>query len=473
MHAVVAFSPDTSSIKPQLSSRRVLPHNQEAEESVIGGILFNGRTFSQVVECVDATDFYHDPLKAIFEAMIELDQISQPIDIITVSERMRQNNTMGKLKAYNGEAYLADLATRIATVENITYWAQIVKEKAIARRLIEGATQVVEKGYTDYPDVNEYVDEAQQIIFDIANRSNRQGYEAIRKVIHTTIRLVENRTSQKEAVTGIPTGYERFDELTAGFQPGELVIIAARPSMGKTAFALNCIQNAAIKHKIPSLIFSLEMSKESLVERMLCGEAHLDSQKLRRGILTGKEWIDLTKYAGLISEAPIWIDDSGSPTLMEIRAKCRRWRSDPNIFKQGISQMGIIVVDYLQLIQGRSQGKDSNREREISEISRGLKGLAKELSVPVVALSQLNRSVESRADKRPVASDLRESGALEQDADLICFIYRDEVYNKETKDKGIAELIIGKQRSGPTGLVRLEFVHNQTRFKNLPEGRKE
>ena len=474
MRFVSSFSKDPfapSSVPSSSINRRVLPHNQEAEESVVGGILFNGRTFSQVVEFVDVADFYHDPLRAIFEAMIELDQMSQPIDMITVADRMRKNNSIGKLKAYNGEAYLAELATQIATIENISYHAQIVRDKAMARRLIEGATKVVEKGYTDYADVNEYIDSAQQIIFEIANKSSRQSFEPIRKVLHTAIKALEHRYSKKEAITGIASGYHRFDELTTGLQPGELVIVAARPSMGKTAFALNCVQHAAMQHKIPSLVFSLEMSKESLIERVLCCEARIDSQKLRRGMLTTKEWVDLTKAAGTISEAPIWIDDSGAPTLMEIRAKARRWRSDPNIFKKGISQMGVIVVDYLQLVHGTSQGKDGNREREISEISRGLKALAKELSVPVIALSQLNRSVESRADKRPVSSDLRESGAIEQDADLICFIYRDEVYNKETKDKGVAELIIGKQRNGPTGVVRLAFLNHYTRFENLAEGR--
>ena len=274
-------------------------------------------------------------------------------------------------------------------------------------------------------------------------------------------------------MTGVATDYLKFDEMTAGFQPGDLVIIAARPSMGKTAFAMNCAQNAALNHGIPTLVFSLEMSKESLIERVLCSEARVESQKLRSGFLETRDWIGITKAAGRIAEAPMWIDDSGAPSLMEIRAKCRRWRSDSAVFPQGIEQLGLVVVDYLQLVHGTPQGREQNREREISEISRGFKALAKELKVPVVALSQLNRSVESRADKRPMASDLRESGAIEQDADVICFIYRDEFYNKETADKGVAEIIIGKQRNGPTGTARLNFQSQYTRFENLAEDRSE
>lgn len=453
------------------AGRRVLPHNREAEEAVIGGILFNGKAFGQVVERITVHDFYHEPLKAIFASMIELDQQSKPIDIVTVAEQMRQSDLLPKLRAYNGEAYLAELATQVATVENISHHAQIVYDKAMARRLIEGATTILEKGYSDDGDVREYMNQSQQIIFDIVNRSNKQSYEPVREVLTKTIKTLEQRYSRKEAITGVPTGYTKLDELTAGLQPGELVIIAARPSMGKTALAINCAQHAALRHNIPSLIFSVEMSKESLMERLLCSEARIDSQRLRAGFLETRDWIHLTKAASHLSEAPIWIDDSGAPTLMEIRAKCRRWRSDPMIFKKGMSQHGMVVVDYLQLLQGTTHSKDANREREISEISRGLKALAKELSVPVVALSQLNRSVESRADKRPMASDLRESGAIEQDADVICFIYRDEVYNKETTDKGVAEIIIGKQRNGPTGVVRLAFLNQYTRFENLAEHR--
>ncbi len=469
----------SSSFEPALSPLplaqgnpgRTLPRNLEAEEAVIGGILFNGRTLNQVAEHLEIDDFYHPANRAIYEAMVELDHQSRPIDLITVAEQMRAADTIGKLRAFHGEAYLAELANKVATVENIVYHARIVRDKATARSMIEAASTIQSRGYNDFTEVDEYLDEAQRAVFEIVNRTTKQAYEPVKKVLNAAIKALEQRYNRKEAITGVPSGYAKFDEMTAGLQPGDLVIIAARPSMGKTAFVMNCAQNAALDHSVPTLIFSLEMSKESLIERVLCSEARVDSQRLRGGFLETRDWINVTKAASRISEAPIWIDDSGAPTLMEIRAKCRRWRGDSTIFQRNVQQHGLVVVDYLQLIQGRQQGRDSSREREISEISRGLKALAKELSVPVVALSQLNRSVESRADKRPMSSDLRESGAIEQDADLICFIYRDDVYNKDSPDKGVAEIIIGKQRNGPTGTVRLAFLNQFTRFENLAESR--
>jgi replicative DNA helicase len=413
--------------------RRVLPHSEDAEESVIGGLLFSGRAMTLVGDIINADDFYDAKNEAIYAAIVDLDQRSRPVDLITVAEQMRQSGTLSKLAAHGSEAYLAELLNKVATVENIAHHARIVREKATARRLILAASAIQERGYSEEVDVDGYIDQAQQAVFEIANRSNRQSYEPVRRVLHNAIKALELRFSRKQAVTGVATDYLKFDEMTAGFQPGDLVIIAARPSMGKTAFVMNCAQNAALNHGIPTLVFSLEMSKESLIERVLCSEARVESQKLRSGFLETRDWIGITKAAGRIAEAPMWIDDSGSPSLMEIRAKCRRWRSDTSVFPQGIEQLGLVVVDYLQLVHGTPQGREQNREREISEISRGFKALAKELKVPVVALSQLNRSVESRADKRPMASDLRESGAIEQDADVICFIYRDEFYNKETR----------------------------------------
>ena len=452
--------------------RRVLPNSKDAEESVLGGILFSGRAISLVADLVDAADFYDARHEAIYGAMAELDQKSRPIDLITVAEQMRQSGTMAKLAASDNEVYLAELANKVATIENIAQHARIIRAKATARRLILEASGIVDKGY-EAVEVEEYIDHAQQVVFEIANRSNRQSYEPVRKVLHNAIKAIEQRFNRKEAITGVPSDFHKFDGMTAGFQPGDLIIIAARPSMGKTAFVMNCAQNAALNHSIPTLVFSLEMSKESLIERVLCCEARVESQKLRSGFLETRDWINITKVASTIAEAPMWIDDSGSPSIMEIRAKCRRWRSDQGVFPKGVEQMGLVVIDYLQLIHGAPQGREQNREREISEISRGLKALAKELRVPVVALSQLNRSVESRADKRPMASDLRESGAIEQDADLICFIYRDEQYNKESPDQGIAEIIIGKQRNGPTGTARLAFRKEYTRFENLAEDRVE
>jgi replicative DNA helicase len=451
----------------------VLPHSDDAEESVIGGILFSGRAITAVADLIDPPDFYDAKHEAIYAAMVELDQRSKPIDLITVAEEMRRAGSFTKLAAVGSEAFLADLANKTASVENIAQHARIVRSKSTARRLILAAADIVDSGYSDQIEVDEYIDQAQSKVFEIQSRSNRQSYEPVRKVLHGAIKALEARFHRKQAVTGVPSGYVQFDELTAGLQPGDLVIIAARPSMGKTAFVMNCVQNAALNSRVPSLVFSLEMSKESLIERVLCSEARVESQKLRSGFLDSRDWIHITKAASHIAEAPLWIDDGGAPTLMEIRAKCRRWRSDPSIFPDGLSQMGLVVIDYLQLIHGSSQGRDHSREREISEISRGLKALAKELKVPVVALSQLNRSVESRADKRPMSSDLRESGAIEQDADLICFIYRDVVYNKDSPDKDVAEIIIGKQRNGPTGTVRLAFHNQYTRFENLAEDRAE
>ncbi|MDB4970341.1 MAG: dnaB [Myxococcales bacterium] len=464
----------------QESSRPTPPHSQEAEESVIGGILVHARKFNDVAEFLVPDDFYHPALRAIFEAMVELDSSSKPIDALTVVEQMRALETFEKLRAFNSADYLTELMSKIVTAENIGYHARIIRGKATARRLVEACREIAARGYGEYGDVDEYIDAAEREIFEIASRSQKQSFEPIKQILYTTIKALEKRYERKQAVTGVPTGYHKLDAMTAGMQPGDLVIIAARPSMGKTSFVMNMVLNAAMqkdpatgKHPFPALVFSLEMSKESLCERLLCSEARVDSMKLRGGFLETKDWIRITTAAGKLAEAPILIDDSGSPTLLEIRAKARRWRADNNLFYGDHEQMGVIVIDYLQLVQGRAT-KDDNRQREISEISRGLKALAKELRVPVIALSQLNRSLESRADKRPMLSDLRESGAIAQDADVIAFIYRDEVYSKDEckeEDKGVAEIIIGKQRNGPTGHVRLAFLNMYTRFENIAEGR--
>ena len=452
------------------SGARVLPWSQEAEMSVVGGILLHPAAFVQVADVVQAEDFYHPAHAAIYTAMIELDEASKPIDAITVGEQMRATDTFHKLRAMNGEGYFAELTSAVVTIENISFHARIVHGKATVRRLIETAQEIAAHGYGEYGDVEEFIDTAERSIFEIAQRSQRSSYEAIQKILGRAIKAIEKRYDRKQAITGVPSGYHKLDAMTSGFQPSDLIIIAARPSMGKTSLVMNAVQNAAIEFGVPALVFSLEMSKESLVERLLCSESRVDSTRLRGGFLEQRDWINLTKAASRISEASISIDDSGAPTLLDIRAKARRWRGDPSVFKSP-DQHGMIVLDYLQLIHGRPAGREQNREREISEISRGLKSLAKELRVPVIALSQLNRAVESRADKRPMMSDLRESGAIEQDADVIAFIYRDEVYNKETPDKGVAEVIIGKQRNGPTGSVRLKFLSEYTRFENLSEDR--
>jgi replicative DNA helicase len=466
--AYLANEPSSAAHRP------VPPQSQESEESVIGGVLVHPKRFNEVAEFLLPEDFYHPALRVIYEAMIELDNSSKPIDAITVIEQMRALDTFDKLRAFNGADYLTELMGKVVTVENIAFHARIVRGKATARRLVEACREIAAKGYGEYGDVDEYIDAAERSIFEIAQRSTRASYEPIKEILKTTIRALERRYDRKQAITGVASGFHKFDAMTAGLQPGDLVIIAARPSMGKTSFVMNAVQNAAIQYKVPSLVFSLEMSKESLGERLLCSQARVDSTKLRGGFLDTRDWVQITKAASEIAEAPMFIDDSGAPTLLEIRAKSRRWRADPNLFKSP-DQLGLIVIDYLQLVQGRA-AKDDNRQREISEISRGLKALAKELRVPVVALSQLNRSLESRADKRPMLSDLRESGAIEQDADVITFIYRDEVYSKDQckeEDRGVAEIIIGKQRNGPTGTCRLAFLNTYTRFENLAEGRDE
>lgn len=435
--------------------------------TVVGGILLHPKAFVQVADIVTPDDFFHPAHAAIFTAMVDLDEASKPIDAITVGEQMRSTDTFHKLRAFNGEGYFAELTSAVVTIENIGFHARIIHGKATVRRLIEAAQHIAAKGYGEYGDVDEFIDQAEHAIFEIAARTQKSSYESVQKVLGRAIKAIEKRYDRKQAITGVPSGYHELDAMTCGFQPSDLIIIAARPSMGKTSLVMNAVGNAAIEFGVPALVFSLEMSKESLVERLLCAESRVDSTRLRGGFLEQRDWINLTKSAGRISEAPISIDDSGAPTLLDIRAKARRWRSDPSVF-QSMEQHGIIVVDYMQLIHGRPNANgEQNREREISEISRGLKALAKELRVPIIALSQLNRGPEARSDKRPMMSDLRESGALEQDADVIAFLYRDEYYNKDSADKGKAEVIIAKQRNGGTATVELAFLPHLTRFENL------
>ncbi len=452
--------------------RRILPQHLEAEEAVVGGVLFSGRAFVQVAELLQPGDFYDPVLRVIYEAMIELDAQSRAIDILTVAAQLKKADTLSKLTARGGEAYLVELSSKIATVENIAHHAHLVREKATARQLIEAASRIMDAGYAGRLDADQYVDQAQRAVFDVAVRGAGAGWQTARQVLHATLKAAETRYERarrgESVVTGVPTRFGDFDVLTAGLQPEELIIIAGRPSMGKTAFVMNCAMNAAAgidgEPGFPVLVFSLEMGKQSLMERLICSEARVQSDRLRTGNLLDRDWVNIAASASRIAEAPLLIDDRGSPTLMEIRSKCRRWRADPQYFPPGCETLGMVVIDYLQLIAG--SGRES-REREVSEISRGLKALAKELHLPVVALSQLSRECEKRNDKRPMASDLRESGQIEADADLICFVYRDEVYNKESPDRGIAEIIIGKQRNGPTDTVRLTFLREYTRFENL------
>lgn len=439
--------------KQELSSPKLPPQNLEAEQAVLGGILIENEALFRVVELLARDDFYRESHRKIFTTMLELSEKNEAVDLLTLTDRLKAK---GELEDVGGSSYLSNLVDGVSTAANITYHAKIVREKAVLRNLIASATQIVSQGYQAAGNVDQFLDEAEKIIFEIAQKKVQKSFYAFKDIVKDSFKEIEKLYERKELVTGVDTGFSDFNKLTSGFQRGDLVIIAGRPSMGKTAFALNILMHAAMQAKIPCAIFSLEMSKEQLVQRMLCTEARVDSSKLRGGFLSESDWPNLTRAAGALSEAAIFIDDTPALNVLEVRAKARRLQKEVGL--------GMIVVDYLQLMRG-IQYMDS-REREISEISRSLKALAKELNVPVVALSQLNRGVEMRQNKRPQLADLRESGAIEQDADVIVFLYRESAYDRETIHKNEAELIIGKQRNGPVGLVKLTFLPQFTRFED-------
>jgi replicative DNA helicase len=390
--------------------------------------------------------------------MMELSDRSEPVDLITLSEFLKAK---GELDAVGGTAYLASLANLVPTAANIAHYARIVREKGILRHLITVATGIATRGLEDQGNVEEFLDEAEKSIFDISEKRIKPSFVFLGDMMNDSIKMVEKLYERKEMVTGVPTGYNDLDRLTAGLQPADLIVVAGRPSMGKTAFSLNVAAHAALHAGIGIAVFSLEMAKEQLGLRMLCSEARVDHSKVRSGHLAEREFPALVSAAGRLAEAPIYIDDTPAISILELRAKSRRLVRDRD------KKIGLIIVDYLQLMRGMSMVQ--NREQEISEISRSLKALAKELYVPVIAISQLNRRVEDRGDKRPMMADLRESGAIEQDADVIVFIYRDEVYNKDTTDPGTAEIIVAKQRNGPTDTVRLTFINKITRFENYSQ----
>jgi replicative DNA helicase len=436
---------------------RVPPHSLEAETSVLGAILLNNEVLSRVADVLDREDFYRTGHRLLYETMIDLSEKGSPIDLVTATEALRQRSLLDKA---GGAAYLSGLTSQVPSAENAEHYARIVRDKATLRKLIWVSTEIAGEGYDADSEVADYLDRAEKAIFEITARNIRKPFASVRDILRDTFARIEELYERKDLVTGVPTGYHELDQLTAGLQRADLVIVAGRPGMGKTSFVLNVSQYAAIEARIPVAFFSLEMSKEQLVMRLLCSEARVDSHRLRRGMLRDSDWPKLTRAAGALADAPIFIDDTAGISTLEVRAKARRLKSEADV--------GLIVVDYLQLM--RARGSYDIREQEISEISRSLKALAKELNVPVVALSQLNRGVESRADKRPMISDLRESGAIEQDADVIMFIYRDEVYNKESPDRGIAEIIVGKQRNGPTDSIKLAFLSEFTTFENLARG---
>ena len=440
----------------KLSQLKLPPQNIEAEQSILGGILLENDALNHVLEVLNGEDFYHASHRRIFLSMLELYEKSEPIDLVTLTDTLNMRN---QLDAVGGGPYLTSLVDSVPTAANISYYAKITKEKSILRALINVASEITSMSYEDTGNVDEVLDQAERAIFAISENKIKPSFYPIREMVKDSFKAIERLYEKKELVTGVPTGFEGIDRLTAGFQASDLIIIAGRPSMGKTSFALNISQYAAIEARIPVGIFSLEMSKEQLSLRMLCSEAKVDVQKLRSGFLGENDWPKLTRAAGSLSEAPIFIDDTPALSVLEMRAKSRRLKSEHGL--------GLIIVDYLQLMRGSSGAE--RREQEISEISRSLKALAKELGIPVVALSQLNRKVEDRHDRRPQLADLRESGAIEQDADVITFIYRDEIYNKsdDNPNKGTAEIIIGKQRNGPVGAVKLAFLDKYTTFENL------
>ena len=435
---------------------KIPPQNLEAEQSVLGSILLKAKAFHDVTEIIDPNDFYKENHRVIFEAMIRLFEKSEPLDLLTVTNFLQDHNQLDKA---GSAAYLATLTSIVPVTANIRSYAGIIRQKSILRRLIQINTDVASRCYDEQGNIDTLIDEAEQAIFDITGANKNQSFTPIHQIIPEAFAQVETLYKKKELVTGIPTGYFGIDKMTAGLQPSDLIILAGRPSMGKTALAMNIAQHAAMVEKIGVGIFSLEMSKEQLATRLLCSVGRIDSQRVRTGKLHDEDWPKLTRAVGMLSDSPIYIDDTPAISILEMRAKIRRLASK--------HELGLILVDYLQLMRGRSNIE--NRTQEISEISRSLKAIAKEYRVPVMALSQLNRGLESRSDKRPMMSDLRESGAIEQDADVICFIYRDEVYNKseDNPEKGIAEIIIGKQRNGPTGVVKLMFLSEFTMFENM------
>jgi replicative DNA helicase len=432
------------------------PQNTEAEQSILGGILLDNHAINSVIEILETSDFYSEAHRKIFSAVVELSEKSEPSDLITLSNLLRDKKQLDDI---GGVAYLASLVDNVPSAAHIAHYSRIVKEKSIMRRLIAVSTEILNKSYESSSNVNDVLDDAENAIFQISENKIKPSFFPLKELIKDSFKSIERLYEKKALITGVPTGYDDLDQLTSGLQKSDLIIIAGRPSMGKTALAINIAQNASIKAGIPVAIFSLEMSREQLALRMLASEARVDSQRLRKGFLGETDWPKLTTAAGTLSDAAIFIDDTPGISALEMKAKTRRLKAEHGL--------GLVVLDYLQLMRGRESLMQ--REQEISEISRSLKALAKELNVPVVALSQLNRQVESRTDKRPQMADLRESGAIEQDADVILFIYRDEVYNKseDNPEKGLAEIIVGKQRNGPIGRVKLSFLKDYTRFESL------
>jgi replicative DNA helicase len=444
---------------------RMPPQNLDAERSVLGGVLLDNVAFNDILEVLKPEDFYRDAHRKVFEAMCALFSRSEPIDRVTLKDEL---TVLGAYEAVGGEDFIDLLDKLVPSAANLSYYATIVHEKALARRVIEAAHTIAALGYEQAGEVGEFVDDAERRLFAITEEKARSAFTHVREVVKSTFKTIEQLYERQEEITGISTGFSDLDRLTSGFQPGDLVILAARPSMGKTACALNLATHVGCRarfngKRIGVGIFSLEMPKEQLVMRMLSSEARVDSQRIRTGRLIESDWPKLAQAAGLLADANIHIDDSPALSVLELRAKSRRLAGR---FSDSEAPLGLVIIDYLQLMKGNE--RVDSREQQISEISRSLKALAKELNMPVLALSQLNRSLEKRPDKRPQLSDLRESGSIEQDSDTVIFLFREEVYEKDKEDvKGIAEIIIGKQRNGPIGVANAAFIHEFTRFENL------
>ena len=435
---------------------KVPPHDVEAEQAVIGSMLTDMEAVISSIEILKPEDFYREDNKLIYTAMVNLYSRSEPIDLITVKSELE---SMGKFDQVGGIEYLAELPEKVPTTANASKYIKIVEEKSTLRRLIKTANEIIELGYDPTEDLEDIMEGAEKKIFNLMQDKNQKGYTAIKDVLVDSFTNLEELYNRKQHITGVPTGFIDLDYRTAGLHGSEFILIAARPAMGKSAFVLNIAANAALKANVPVAIFSLEMSKEQMVNRMLCSEAMVDSNKVRTGKLEEEDWAKLAEAIGPLSEAGIYIDDTPGISITEIRARCRKLKLEKNI--------GLVIIDYLQLVQGSSKRALGSREQEIAEISRSLKILAKELDVPVIALSQLSRAVEQRPDHRPMLSDLRESGSIEQDADIVMFLYRDDYYNEDSEKKNIAEVIIAKQRSGSTGTVDLRWMGSYTKFVNL------
>ena len=434
---------------------KVPPHDLEAEQAVIGSMLTDKDAVISAIEVLSDYDFYREDNRIIYSAILNLYNRGEPIDIITLKSEL---SSMGKLEAVGGLEYLAELPEKVPTTANVDKYIKIVEEKSTLRTLIRTANELITLGYDPTQEVEELMDTAERKIFNVMQSRNQKGYSSMKDILVDTFVELEELYNRKQHVTGVPTGFINLDYKTAGLHGSDLILVAARPAMGKSAFALNIATNAAVRAKTPVAIFSLEMSKEQMANRILCSEALVDSNKVRTGKVEDDDWVKLAQASGILSEAQIFIDDTPGISIMEIRAKCRKMKLEKNI--------GLVVIDYLQLVQGSSK-RGASREQEIAEISRSLKILAKEINVPVIALSQLSRAPEQRPDHRPMLSDLRESGSIEQDADIVMFLYRDDYYNQDSEKKNVAEVILAKHRAGSTGTVELAWLGNYTKFANL------